>query len=452
MRCPSLAATAAAVLLYTLGWLPPEWSKPACADDIHSHVELSLQMGGDLHILDSQGKSQSIPTSATAQFIYDERLLPADEQAERKAVRIYRRAQATIKVADGGAKPTLRDQRRTLCVQTANQQPVVFCPAGPMTREELDLLEVPLSTLAVDELLPEALPAAGDSWPHPRPLLAVLLNLDEVSTADVRSTVREVLPAAVRVELEGTLKGQDDGAATQCELRGRYQYDPRTRRVTWCSLVIQEKRSIGPVGPGLDVTARLELRRTLRDEIAGLSDRQLAELTLEPTEALLAIEYESPDTRLRLAHDRTWHLISEDPRMIVLRRIADQAMVAQCNITLLAPEGPQERVTLANFRASVEKLLRKNLRRIVSAEEEVDDLGRTRYRVVAEGQSGEADVRWHYYRIITAQGQQAVLVFTVPGDQQSALGEADRELVDRLQLREVVPPAAATRGGESVSR
>src|SRR5262249_22100359 len=71
-----------------------------------------------------------------------------------KAARVYEAAKATISVDSDTSERSLRDDRRLIVAQRHKDQPLVYSPAGALTRAELDLTSDTFDTLAVVGLLP----------------------------------------------------------------------------------------------------------------------------------------------------------------------------------------------------------------------------------------------------------------------------------------------------------
>ena len=152
----------------------------------------------------------------------------------------------------------------------------LFSPLGPLTREELDLIEIPACSLLIERLLPERPVAQGDEWQHSHDLMAGLLNLDAVSECDVTSSLKELNETAAQIELLGTVKGAINGVSSVIDVKGRYKFDIASRRITWVALLVKEKREIGHVSPGVDVVARLQMKITPNSANEALTDKALA--------------------------------------------------------------------------------------------------------------------------------------------------------------------------------
>ena len=96
---------------------------------------------------------------------------------------------------------------------------------GPLTRNELDLVDVPGNSLLLDRLLPAKPVVVGDRWKHDDALLAMLLGLDAISASEVSSEIKDLDNDNARIELAGSVQGAIGGVSTEFELKGRYKFD-----------------------------------------------------------------------------------------------------------------------------------------------------------------------------------------------------------------------------------
>ncbi len=390
-----------------------------------SRVEVLLEVGGDLSLFDDKEKQlRPLKMSVVGSMVYNEKLLPgaADQPAgELRALREYARSDAVIKIDKGGTKPKLRDERLLMAVSSDDRGVTLFSPAGPLTREELDLLQIPGCSLLVERLLPDRAVSPGDEWQHSNDLMSALLNLDAVSECDVTSHFKEANASAAQIELSGKVRGAVEGVATEIEVKGRYKFDLAARRVTWLALLVKEKRSIGHVSPGVDVVARLQMKIIPGVESQALADPALAELAFSPSPELTLLEYQSARGHFRFLHERRWHVVSEEPNAVALRMVDRGELVAQCNISALEPVAAGKRMTLDRFQEDVKRALGKNLDRFMSAGESTNSAGHDLCRLVAVGEVEKLPIQWNYYLVADAQGHQAALAFTM-----------ETELVDRF--------------------
>ncbi|HEY4309529.1 MAG TPA: hypothetical protein VGN12_08765 [Pirellulales bacterium] len=411
-----------------------------------SQVEILLEVGGELLVKDEKDKkAHQLKTSVVGTMVYDERLAAAATASSSRGVRQYRRCDAVIKIDKGTAKARLRDDRRLLAVAADERTATMFCPVAPLSQEELDLIEIPASSLLVERLLPDRAVAPGDQWQHSEDLLVALLNLDAISQSDVTTTFKQATADAAQLELAGTVHGAVEGASTEIELKGRYKFDLQSKRITWLALLVKEKRSIGSVGPGIDVTARLQMKIAPGAVSPALSDQALAEVNLEPTPEQALLEYTSQNGHFQFLHDRAWHVVNDTPDAVTLRLIERGELIAQCNASAVAPVEAGKRFTLAHFQEDVQKSLDKHFESFLSAGESENSVGHTTCRVIAGGKVESLPIQWNYYLVADSEGHQTVLAFTLESELVERFGDADKSILSTLRfVKPTAEPTAET--------
>ena len=213
-----------------------------------ARVEVQIEASGELKVNDN-GKLRPLKMTVNGKTVYDEQLagIEPGDKMERTSLRYYETAEAQIGIEKGVSKPKLRDDRRMISAQVSSNDGALFSPAGSLTREELELIDIPGNSLLADDLLPAKPVSVGDKWQHPDQLLARLMGLDAVSQSDVFSELKQLDDQSAKIEFAGTIQGALAGVASDIDLKGRYLFDRRLNRVTWMALVTHEKRSAGYV-------------------------------------------------------------------------------------------------------------------------------------------------------------------------------------------------------------
>jgi len=397
-----------------------------------ARVEVLLEVGGDLKLVD-EGKVKSLPMSVIGKLRYHEKHLPASPANDARSLRYYERAEAIIRIEKETLSPKLRDARRRIVAATGPSQ-TLYSPDGPLTREELDLIEVSSNSLLVDQLLPDRRVAKGDQWRHSETLVAGLLELDAVSQSDVTSELASIDDQTAMMEIKGRVFGAVGGVATEVELEGKYRFDRAAKRVTRLAFSIKEKRSVGHVAAGLDVVAKLQMHITPTAEVAELADAAGRSWRLDGEPDLTQLEYRQSAGKFGIEHDRRWHIMSEHDNVLALRLVDRGELIAQCNLTTLPDVEPGKHPTLARFQQDIERTLGKDFGQFIAASQAVNDAGYAVYRVEIEGVVSELPIRWNYYLLADDQGHLAVFVFTVEGELVEQLGDADQAIVSTLRF------------------
>lgn len=404
--------------------------------------EAALQVGGDLKLVDD-GKDKSVPMSVVANLKYDERLLAVDTVGRpTRSARHYDEARAVIKVDKGGEKPALDAGHRLIVVEKPAKSPaLLICPADPLSREELDLIDLQANSLLLDQVLPAEPVALGGSWKLNDEMLADLLALDAVSWSDVQCVLGQVTDGLADIAAAGSVSGAVGGVSTEIELKIKFKYDVKDQRMTQFAILVKEKRAVGHVGPGLDTVAKLliSIRPIAKSE--GLTAEALKAIPAKLSPELSRLHYTSQRGRFSFDYDRRWYLTNDDPKLAVWRLLDRGALVAQCNMSPLSPK--KELLKLPEFQRDVQQSLGKNFGQFVKATKTTNEAGYTVYRVVAQGTVSDLPIEWVYYLLQDDQGRGVSLAFTYEQELASRFAEADQMLVSRLRMQEPQTPTAA---------
>lgn len=399
-------------------------------------VVVLLEVGGETKFLEN-GKPRREKMGVVCSLDYLEKTLdaPKDADGAQRAVRLYRKAAAAVKVGEGQFQPALKPEHSLIGVEAGRRSALLYSPNGPLSREELDAIDIQINSLLLDRLLPQGPIVVGQGRPLDEDLLAAMLGLDEVSKSDVRATLKEVVEPLARFELTGTVKGTAGGAATEIELKGRFRFDLRWRRVDWLGLLIKEDRRIGPSADGVEAVSRLQITVAPAKEAEELADAALAKLDLNPGGESACLVYVFPGGGGRCVYDRKWYA---DPASGVLRMIEGGTLVGQCNLALLPKRDPDKLVTLEAFQEDVRKALGENFGAFVAARESVNGSGCRELRVVVDGavpgNTDKVPARWIYYHLADSEGRQAALTFTIERENVERFAESDRPIVDSVRF------------------
>lgn len=435
---------------------------PQIKGDSFTHVTIQLDVGGH-NVVKIEGDDKTegekdkvtekkLPISVAAKVAYDERRLADNNAAAESgavvAVRYYDTAEAVIKVDDAGRAPKLADDRRLIALAQADDRPTMFCPIAPLSRDQLDLVDVVGDSFSVDRLLPAKLVAEGDSWTNDAKVMGPLLTLDTVAVCEVQSVLDGFNASYAKVRLEGTVHGTADGAATELDVRGVYLYDRRLQRVTRLNLAVRENRSIGGATPGLDAVAKLQIVVAPIETSANLDDATVAKIKDQNHAFPSDLQFESSPLGFRVKHDRQWYVTAEAREAVTLRRVDGGELTAQCTLTTLPSKSEGRQTTLEQFQKDVTYSLGKSFGELVSSHEWQNPAGLHCYELVVRGLVDELPVEWHYYLLAPESGRRMAVTVTVEKTMVDRLANTDRELVESLQL---FPPVPATQTAERPS-
>jgi hypothetical protein len=408
-----------------------------------TRVQTSLQVGGDLKLVDAAGKTSSLPMSVVANLAYDEAVLARDAAGKpSRSVRYYDDVRAVIKIDKGGEKPTLDNKRRLIVAQRGEAGAIeLFCPAEPLKREELDLVDLPGGSLVIDELLPAKPVAIGESWTLSDATLAALLCLDAVSWSDASGILGEINGGIADIAVAGTLNGAVGGISTEIELKVKIKFNVQAGRIAQFAMLVKEKRAVGHIGPGLDTVAKILMNISPIPHSQHLTAAVVESAPRQTAPELLALGYTPRGGQFRFQYDRRWYVTEDDPKLTVLRMLDRGELVAQCNISALPKL--EKSIPLAEFQRDVERSLGQNFGKFVAAGQTINEAGYAVFRVVVHGDVGGMPIEWIYYLVQDRAGHRVSLAFTLEQSLQDRFAGTDRAIVAALALTEPPAPTAA---------
>lgn len=408
------------------------------------HVEGRLEVTGQLQTPTKDGKAVALKLTVNANWNYYERRLPGlgrDAEAFR-SVRKYNEAAAKIQVAEQTSNPRLRPAQSLIVAEGRREGIRYFSPSGPLTSTEQDLLDTEADSLAALALLPDDPVDVGDEWKPREWVLQFLVGVEAVEKTSLKCRLESIKDGLASVIIEGEIVGGILGSATEIKVSGHYTFDVGRHYLSRLELTLAEKRSVGAVSPGTDVTARVHIERVPED-FPGLSEKSLAEVPLEPNQASLLLSFEPPGLGARCYYDRNWHLFHSGRNISVLRLLDKGSLIAQCNISPLDPAEPGKHMPEEQFKRDVERALGKDFRQILQADVVPTDGKQFIYRVTAAGETrqetkdGQATItpiQWMYYLVASPTGQQVVLAFTVEAQLLDRLGTQDLALASSIEF------------------
>ena len=125
--------------------------------DYQYHVSTRVTLSGQLTLPPPEKDKRPVPLSVkgSSAIDYDERVLDAKDDAVARTVRVYRQMEFERKVGDQAQTSTLRPEVRRLVLLREKGFKGPFCPEGPLTPGEIDLIRTDVFTPALTGLLPD---------------------------------------------------------------------------------------------------------------------------------------------------------------------------------------------------------------------------------------------------------------------------------------------------------
>jgi hypothetical protein len=261
-------------------------------------------------------------------------------------------------------------------------------------------------------------------------------GLERLAKNTVRSKLEKVDDDSAMITMSGRIEGATGGVTTRTEVKGKYRFNRKTKRIDWFAVLVHEDRDVGHIAPGLDVVARLRMQIvTEPDKTAEqLTDEALADLPREPNDDLTRLVYEPEDGAWRFEHDRRWFLTGGDRRIAFLRFVDQGDFIAQCNVAEVDQVKPGKQATLEQFQEDIKAALGKDFGEFVSAGQRANEQDYRVLNVVVRGTTSGLPIEWHYYLVADKHGRQVTFTFTVEGPLVDRLGDLDKKIVASLRF------------------
>ena len=414
-----------------------ETPDPRAVYDVRADVTIE----GTVRTHAGQGQETTMPLKASALFRFDEKPLDAAaDPAVRRALRVYRDAKAQTLVGEHRVTTTLPEALRRVVVAGRTDGPVRFSLDGLMTREAVDLLDMPGDPLAVTAAMPDGSVEVGGSFRVPEWAAQMLCGMDVLT----KSTLAGRLTSPGVVTLSGSIEGARLGAAVTTNVSGNVRVDP-SGRMTGADLRYEESAAIGTISPGVDAVTTVRLTRT--PSRATVDDSGVPP-TVPP--AALKLYLDAPSWGVRLLHDRDWHVFyaspDGEPAVLILRLLENGKLLSQVNVAKLRPAAAGRGASVEEFEADIKQSLGTRFGTIVDKAQRRRDDGVVVTRVVAAGQfhytegTGEAKqmksrpMQWTYYLAVHPDGRQLSCVFAHEPDARDRLAGRDESLVDAIEF------------------
>lgn len=413
---------------------------PARAEERHALADqtrpgeqyrIRLEMKLEGHLLVRSGdKTTTLPLNATARHDFVERLLDvADGHRPVRAARHYDQAQAVITVHGVSRSRELRPERRLQVAQVVRQETVTYCPHGPMTREEQELIGQHFNTLALSGLLPTREVALGETWTIPAEVAQHLAGVDALIGHELEGRLESVNGSEAVIRVRGKIEGISSGAEVLLEVTAKLTVDRDRRRWIAAQWKQKEQRGHGPVSPASRTETTIRVSRDLNDQSAKLPEEVLAGLPAEPEEGALLLVFRDARGRWEFLHDRHWHLVTQTDQYAVLRLIQDGELLGQLNITPLPKAKRGEHISVEEVRRLVQNAPGLRIEQVLQAGEVPAEKGYWIYRLSVAGRADDLPIVQNVYAVAGPDGDQILMAFTTEVGQVERFGVRDLAIV-----------------------
>lgn len=406
-------------------------------------VRVEIEVEGNVNIpknaLVSRKTAMQVPMKSQATLDYEERFRRPQAAASGEitmAERYYHEAISQSEVNRSENVSKLRDSVREVIVRRELLPEVIYSADDYFQRDELELLRTPVSSVAVDQLLPAEPVGVGSEYQPSREAIVSVLNMTSVEQSDVTAKIVAINQADVRIEFRGKVMGSVDGVPTEVRTAGKLVFDREQGVCTWLAIGIHETREVGLAEPGFDIAATIKMvRKPLPSPIALPSPAKPVDLTAPIPQDRLYVELASDYLGFTTLMDRRWRMMSNVPGAAMMRMVDMDRSVAQCDLRPLATLPPGVQWTLEAFQQDVRRTLGEQLSDLIEAEESLSPAGMRVLRLVARGSVQGVPIQWVLLHFSDDSGKRLLATFTMEGQNIATFAGADTQLAATLSLR-----------------
>ena len=406
--------------------------------------ELTMTLEGTISVKQNE-KDLTFPHHADAKHVYVERFLEVKDGIADKAARYYATAESAIRFNKNPADSrSLREQRAFMMALRTKDKIVSFSPNGALTRDEVELTEH-FDTMAVSGVLPGKTIEVGKTWMVPNRVALALCDLEGLLQHDLEAKLESIKNGIAHVKIVGKAQGVDQGAEVSMLINAHFEFDTKEQRIVALEWKQSDDRKQGPISPAISADMTIKLTRTPIDVPNHLNDNALVPIPAAstPPSELTSILHADAKKRFTLSYPRDWHVVS-DGAQLVMRLIDRGDLISQVTVSPWKKTDLKDVIALDAFAELMAKTPswqedKEIERRVVNMKGP-----HAVYRVASSGllSTGAADgVRTiqYFYLIVSNQGEQLIVTFSMTPQQVQRFGDRDLEFVRDIVFTEPRP-------------
>jgi hypothetical protein len=393
-----------------------------------TEVSLNVRIVGKL-ITPATSGNQQWTLKSSGDFEFAQRSIPNDLSGPLaiQAVRQYAKAATQTDVGKDHNTQSILPRALSLIHVKGGDTGLHLAPSSnALTRRQYDLLQMPCDPLLCSGLMPSRKVAPGDKWNCDDWVLPRLTGLEAVTEQSLTCELTDDNATLASIRFDGEARGAVVGSAGSVELTGTLTLNKKLQFITQLSCQIKEKRSAGPVSPGLD--AQIDVTWTQKIADASRLPQELNDSLFEKPFVLVT------PWRLQLSHSDEWHLFNQTDTVIMLRQVRNGALISQCNISPGVVMPPGQHTTDADFTADVARAIQSGNGTIADESTIRDDKQWRVRRISTVGSVSDVAIHQDYYLCTAGSGEQFSLMFSHSAADSDEFGKEPARWLNSLQL------------------
>jgi len=406
-------------------------------------IRVEMDVEGNVNVprnaLVSKEAAAKYPVRSKSVLDWEERILGfASDKTVAAAERHYHEASSDSLSGKVTRHVELRTASHYLSVRRDDAKWVLYSPDTYLSSTELELLEVPANSLAVDGLLPTVAVRQGDTYKPAKEILEKLLALASVNDSDVIGEINALDDSSAKIHFTGKVQGSVAGVPTVLDLVGKMVFDRDLMTCNWLALAIREQREIGKSEPGFDVAATIKMIRKPLEAPQRLSSIPPAspagpdfggpDFSGQVPADRLYCELSSTSVGFTALQDRRWKMMVDGAGASMMRMIENDRGIAQCDIRPAGAMAAGTQLTMPAFISDVKQSLGSRFGQLLESREELNEFGLRVLRVSAQGLVEGVPVQWVFLHFSNDSGRRLLATMTVGGSELDSFAGADVQL------------------------
>jgi hypothetical protein len=159
--------------------------------------------------------------------------------------------------------------------------------------------------------------------------------------------------------------------------------------------------------------------------------------------------YESPTKNFRFEYDAAWYVTAEERDLFSFRYLHDHELTAHCNLSVLPTRSAGRHTPLDQFERDVRQSLGDKLETVSAATEWQTKRGYNCLGIIAEGKVNDVPIQWRNYLVSADDCPRLSLAVTLERDQSEQFADAERQIIDTIELVPTPPAATASTNDKS---
>src|SRR5262245_51970857 len=200
-------------------------------------VSCRVNITGALDLPEEKGQKKNLALTGMSAIEYSERVLIEKEKQVERTIRLYRKIDFERKVGEQLQQSTLRPEARRLVILRHGSFEVPFCPTGPLTWGEIDLVRTDVFTPALAGLLPKDAVKPGDKWQADPLALKELTDLERIDEGGLTCALEAITTLVgrqqARIGFQGNIRGIGEDGAGRHQLEGHLFFDLTSNHISY---------------------------------------------------------------------------------------------------------------------------------------------------------------------------------------------------------------------------